>query len=461
MLRERELDCFFYPKSIAVIGASDEAHSIGKQLFENLKNSPFRKKTYPINPFHKKILGATAYKSVKDVPVAVDLAVIAVPAKFTPAVLRECAEKRAKGVVIISSGFGESGQKKLTEEISAIIRKNRNMRVLGPNCFGILMPAVGLNTTFSVKEKMHYPKHGSLSFISQSGALGVTMLDWVSTQNFGIHKFVSYGNAMDVNETHLLEYLGKDKGTKVITAYLEEAKGGRKFLKIAKEVSKKKPIVILKGGVMNETSKAISSHTGSLAGDSLVYSAAFKQVGVIEAKGMRELFAFAKTLEREPLPKGNRVLIITNGGGYGIVTADAMAKNNLKLAELTESSRKKLSKMLPEAASFGNPIDMLGGADEKTYEFAAKTALSDKNVDMVVVLALFNTPTVNKSTVDALVKIKKTAKKPFIVLTFGSKYTEQRRRELEKGGIVTFDYPEIAAKSLEALAGYANYLKKR
>ena len=456
----RDLDCFFYPEHIAIIGASSNDKSVGKQLFTNFIGTKLEKKVYPVNPFHSKVLGKKAYKSIKDIPFDVDLAIIAIPAKYVPNALQECSDKGVKGVIIISSGFKESGNEKLTDKMKKIIKNNKTMRVVGPNCFGVLMPEMDLNTTFSVKEKSRLPHHGNLSFFSQSGALGVSILDWASTQKFGIHKFISYGNAIDVDETDILDHLGHDKGSKVVTAYIEEIKRGRKFMQTAKKVSKRKPVVVLKGGSQKATSSAISSHTGSLAGDIKVYGAAFKQSGVVYAQNMRELFSFAKTLENEPLTCGNRTAIITNGGGYGIVTADEFTKNNLKLAKLSDVSIKKLKKVLPPAAGFGNPIDMLGGAGEKEYSSATKIALNDKNVDMVAVLVLFNTPTVGVETVKELVKIKKTAKKPFVVLTFGSGYTENRRKELEKGGLITFSYPDIAARSLEALAQYSAFVKR-
>ncbi|MFH1240293.1 MAG: CoA-binding protein [Candidatus Diapherotrites archaeon] len=456
----RELDCFFYPEHIAIIGASSEERSIGKQLFTNFMGTKLSKKTYPVNPFHKNVLGKKAYVSVKDIPYDIDLAIIAIPAKHVPNALQDCSDKGVKGVIIISSGFKEAGNEDLTEKMKKIIRENKTMRVVGPNCFGVLMPEIGLNTTFSVKEKSHLPKHGNLSFFSQSGALGVAILDWASTQNFGIHKFMSYGNAIDVDETDILDHMGHDKGSKVVTAYIEEVKRGRKFMETAKKVSKRKPFVVLKGGSQKATHHAISSHTGSLAGDMKVYEAVFKQTGIVHAKNMRELFSFAKILENEPIANGNRTAIITNGGGYGIVTADEFTKNNLTLAKLSSGSIKKLKQILPPAAGFGNPIDMLGGAGEKEYAFATKTALNDKNVDMIAVLVLFNTPTVDQKTVKELIKIKKTAKKPLVVLTFGSGYTQHRKDEFEKGRIITYDYPDIAARSLEALAKYSAFVKR-
>ena len=456
----KQLDYFFSPKNVAVIGASNESDSIGKAIFENFLSGSLRSKTYAVNPFHKKILGKRSYASVKDIPVDLDLAVIVVPAKIVPNVLTECVDKKVEAVIIISAGFSEIGEKKLAAEVQGIIDKNPKTRVLGPNCFGILMPKAELDTTFSEHQKMKMPKAGTVAFMSQSGALGVAILDWASTQEFGISKFISYGNAMDIDEADLLEYLAQDKDTKVITAYLEGVKEGRKFLKIGKKTSVKKPIVVLKGGVTKEAHAATISHTGSMAGSVEVYHALFKQTGMIQANSLLELFSFAKTLENEPLPKGNRVQIITNGGGYGIVTADAVVKNNLRLAKMESGNVKKLKKVFPRTVSFGNPMDLVGDADDKRYAIAARTALNDKNVDILMILILFNTPAIDKDIVKELAKIRKGAKKPVVIVSIGSDYTEKRKKELEKEGFIAFSYPAVATRALEALYNYSEFRRR-
>ncbi len=456
----KNLDYFFYPKNVAVIGASGEHGSIGFTIFKNFLKSKFCKKVFSVNPFHKIVQGKKSFESVKDVPVDLDLAIIVVPAKFVPKVLRECIEKKVEAVIIISSGFSEIGEKKLTGEISKLIAENPEIRVIGPNCFGIMVPENGLDTTFSERRKTRLPKAGNVAFASQSGALGIAVMDWVATQNFGISKFVSYGNAMDVDETDLLEYFNFDKKTKVITMYIEGVKHGRKFFEIAKKTAPKTPVIVLKGGVTAQTHKATASHTGSLAGSAEIYRALFRQTGIIEAKNLFDLFHFAKTLETEPFPKGKRIQIITNGGGYGIITADAIVENNLELAKLSEKSAKNLAKIFPNIVTIGNPLDLTGGADDQMYVDAVKTALKDENVDMIIVLILFGTPAIDSKIVKKLVSIKKNSKKPLVVASTGSEYTEKRKRDLEQGGIITFNYPHVAARCLKVLAEYAEFKRE-
>lgn len=438
MSRKQTLDLLFYPKNVAIIGASEQPDSIGRAIFENFlqgrfcipTDKNFCENVFPVNPNHETVLGATSYKSVLGVPVDLDLAVIVVPAKFVPAVLKDCVKKKIEAVIVISAGFKETGEKKLTAQVQSIIEKNKSkMRVLGPNCFGVYVGENGLDTTFSEKQKMRMPKAGSVSFMSQSGALGVAVLDWASTQEFGVCKFISYGNAMDIDEGDLLAYLKDDEKTKVVTAYIEGVKEGRKFLKIAKQASLKKPVVVLKGGVTEETHKATASHTGSLAGSAIVYRALFKQTGIIQAENLMELFYFAKTLASEPLPKGNRVQIITNGGGYGIITADQVITQGLTLAKMEEKNISALKKALPPTVTVSNPMDLVGDADEKRYRLAIEKALADENIDMIMLLVLFTLPAIDERLVKTIVELRKTAKKPIVVLSIGSQYTELRKKE--------------------------------
>ncbi|MEK6941422.1 MAG: CoA-binding protein [archaeon] len=455
-----ELENLFFPKNVAVIGASAEPQSIGRAVFENFLQGSLADNTFPVNPNHAEILGKKSYKSIKDIPAEIDLALIVVPAKFVPQVLQECADKKTKAAIIISAGFAEIGEKKLTQQLQTIIDKNPKIRTIGPNCFGVTCPKNNLNTTFSASAKTGMPKEGTVSFLSQSGALGVAILDWMSTQEFGLSKFVSYGNAMDVDEADLLDYFSRDTDTKIITMYIEGVKEGRKFMKIAKKTSLKKPIVVLKGGVHDETHRATASHTGSLAGSTEVYEAMFRQTGIIQAKTLEELFSFAKILENEPLPKGNRVQIITNGGGFGIVTADAVLSEGMRLAQIDEKIKKVLRKTFPPTVTIANPLDLVGDADEKRYSLAINKALQDKNVDIIMVLVLFNTPAIDTGIVTELKKIRQKAKKPILVVTIGSHYTQQRRHELEQAGIITFAYPNVAARGIRALSDYAQFKKK-
>jgi acetyl coenzyme A synthetase (ADP forming)-like protein len=459
----KQLEFFFSPKSVAVIGASNEPNSIGYALLENFLKGGYCKgagaacpNVFPVNPNHPEVQGKKSFASVKDIPEEIDLAVIAVPARFVPQVAKECCQKKVKAVIVISAGFAEVGEAELTRELQKVIDANPQTRFLGPNCFGVFVAETGMDTTFSARQKMVLPKAGNIAFMSQSGALGITILDWASTQEFGISKFISYGNAMDIDEADLLEYLANDEKTKVIVMYIEGVKEGRKFLRIAKNVHLKKPIVVLKGGVTEEAHKATISHTGSLAGSSEVYKALFKQTGMVQVSDLIEMFNVSKILEGvSVLPKGNRVQIITNGGGYGIITADQAVQKGLGLAQMEEKNREQLKKIFPKTVSLNNPMDLVADADKKRYATAVETALSDKNVDMVLVLILWNTPGIDDGIIDELVKLNKEAKKPMVVVSTGSDYTYQRRKALERGGVVTFSYPSVGATALKALWDYA------
>ncbi|MDO8625327.1 MAG: CoA-binding protein [Candidatus Diapherotrites archaeon] len=277
----KQLDYLFYPKNVAVIGASNEKDSVGYAIFENFNRNKqhWCDHVFAVNPNHDVIQNHKSYPSVVDIPVDLDLAVLVVPAQFVPKTLTECIEKKVETVIIISAGFSEIGEKKLTDEVAGLIRQNPKTRVLGPNCFGVFVGDTGLNTTFSAKQKMNLPKNGNVAFLSQSGALGLAILDWASTQEFGVSKFVSYGNAMDLDETDFLEYFGSDPKTRVITAYLEGVKHGKKFLQTTAQITRHKPVIVLKGGVTEQAHAATLSHTGSLAGASRVYEAVFKQTG--------------------------------------------------------------------------------------------------------------------------------------------------------------------------------------
>ncbi len=451
----RAMGNFFNPASIAVIGASNKRNTIGYTIFENLRKA--RKKAFPVNPNHTSVQGLAAYPSVLGVPGKVGLAVIAVPARAVPQALAECMQRSVKAAIIVSAGFSETGEKELTQKIAALIRRFPQTLVIGPNCVGVVDRSSGVDTTFFMRSRMKSPKKGNLAFISQSGALGSMAMDWIATQEFGISKFVSYGNAMDVDEADLLKYLGSDPKTKVITAYLEGAKNGRKFYDIACKVSRKKPIVVLKGGKSEQTRKAAASHTGSLAGSSRVYDAVFSQSGIIEADDLLDMFSIAKILEEEPIPKGDRVQIITNGGGFGIVMADQILAHGLRLAKLSARTAKSLKKQMPRA-TISNPLDLLGDADVHRYRIAIEAALADSNVDILVVLALFNLPTLQAKSLSILEKARKKAKKPVIVISIGSDYTQSYLDKIEKAGFTTFNYPGSAAKALSGVMKYARHI---
>ncbi len=444
------MQSFFNPKSIAVIGASREPEKLGHIIFSNFVNNGF-KKLYPINPNTDEVLGFKCYKSVLDVKEKIDLAVIVVPAKIVPSVLRECVKKKIDAVVIISSGFSEIGEEgaKLEEELKQIISKS-NTRVIGPNCVGIYDAYSKVDTLFLSKERCGRPNKGSISFISQSGAVGSTILDVFFAREIGISKFISYGNGMDVNEAELIEFLGKDKKTKVIISYLEGLKSdGRTFLEKVKKT--KKPIIILKSGKSEKAKKAVSSHTGSLAGESKIYSAAFKQFGIIEAQNWEELLDYSIALLTQPKSKGNRVVIITDGGGFGVLAADETERIGLSLPEPSQKLKEKMLEKMPSYVSLRNPIDLTGDATSERYLVALEQCLSSKEYDAALVIPLFQVPTLDEKVVDYIIKAKRYGK-PIVVCSVGSEYAEKQNKKLMQAGIPVYPSPERAAKALKALS---------
>ena len=441
----KDLDYFFHPRSVAIVGASQDEGSIGYVELENFVKGSFKGKVYAINPKRKAILGVKCLSSIEDVKGDVDLAIITTPSFVVPKVLKECAEKKVKGVILISAGFGEIGQEKLTAQVKKIIKDNPRMRVVGPNVLGMLYMKNGVDSLFNPPYRSPRPPVGGISFISQSGALGAAFLDWAALRNYGINKFVSFGNAMDVDEADLIEYLGEDDETSVIIVYLEGVKDGRKFFKVTRKVAQQKPIILIKGGLTKESAKSTLSHTGSLAGNVEVYKALFKQNGIVYAEDMKELFNYAKVFNNEPLPKGNRVQIITNGGGYGVLTTDAVLLNDLKLAKMQDKTRKALEKACPDYCVLGNPVDLTGDATNERYRVALESALKDDNIDAIILIILFQVPTITKELDKIVARILKDRKKPVIIMSAGGKPAQKHKAYLEQQGITTFASAGLSA----------------
>jgi acetyl coenzyme A synthetase (ADP forming)-like protein len=439
---------FFKPKSIAVIGASREPNKLGYIILSNFVNFGF-KKIYPINPNADEILGIKCFKSILDVKEKIDLAVIVVPAKIVPQVLEECVKKQVPSVIIITSGFSETGKEgeMLEQQLRQIIAKSKT-RVIGPNCVGIYDAYSQVDTLFLSRERCGRPKKGFISFISQSGAVGSTILDVLYSKDIGISKFISYGNGMDVNEKDLIEFLSKDKTTGVIIAYLEGLKSeGRKFLEVAKKV--KKPIIVLKSGKSKKGSEAAASHTGSLAGSSKIYSAAFKQFNIIEAENWEALLDYAIAFS-QPLPKGNRVAIITDGGGFGVLATDEAERCGMLLPEPSQSLKQRMLKTMPSYVSLHNPIDLTGDADAERYGIALRECLASKEYDAAIVITLFQVPTLDDKVIDYIIQAKR-FKKPILVCSVGSSFSEERNKKLMQVGIPVYPTPERAVKALNAL----------
>ena len=446
------LDVFFNAQSIAVIGASRERGKVGNVVFSNFLHG-YKGRVYPVNPKATEIMGRKCYASVRDVPDKVELAVICVPATIAIKAIDECGKKGIKHVVIITSGFKEVGNAKLENELRKALTRNK-IAAVGPNCLGVFDTTTQIDTLFLPKDRLLRPKQGGISFISQSGALSSAVLDLAAAQGYGFAKFVSYGNAMNIDEADYIEYLANDPATKIICAYIEGAQDGKKFLAAATKAAKAKPLIILKGGTTAAGSKATLSHTGSLAGAAEVYLGAFRQAGAITANNLEEVFDYLKIFEKLAIkPKGNRVQVITNGGGYGIITADDLYQaGHLKMAELDPKTIKDLKKKFPPIAVISNPMDVLGDATEGRYQLAIDACVKDKNVDILLVVMLPQTPLLNLGKLAAqTIEAAHKSKKPIIGIVTGSEFSERFAKKLENNGIPCYDFPIRAVRALDIL----------
>lgn len=439
------MEKFFYPKNVAVIGASHEERKIGHVIFKNLLEK-FKGKVYPVNPKTEPILGQKVYPSVLDIEEEIDLAIIAVNASSVPKVLEECGKKGIKNVVIISSGFSETGSlegKKAEEKIKEIA-KAYGIRIIGPNTIGIFNSENGLDATFFLEKDVKKPKEGCISFFTQSGTIGILTLDILAKENIGIAKLVSYGNALDVNEADLIEYFSTDEKTKVIAGFIESVRNGRKFLEVLRK--NKKPIVLLKGGKTSFGARATSSHTASLAGDYKVYSNVFKQFNVIEAETWEDLIDYLKILSTGKIAKGKRLAIITNAGGFGVLASDYAFRLGLELPEPSEKLKEEMKKYLPLYASVRNPIDITADADIERYEKILRILDESEEFDMLLIVVLIQTPMLDERIVDVL----KDVKKPFAVCMSGSK-AEEIRKNLRLF-LPIYESPERAVKALKVIS---------
>ena len=347
----------------------------------------------------------------------------------------------------------------MEEKIKRIISRSKS-RVIGPNCIGVFDPETKVDTMFLPDERMSRPFKGRTAFITQSGAVGSTILDWLSDEKIGVSKFVSYGNGVDVNESDLLDYLAKDQSTSVICVYLEGIKAdGKKFIQSLKSCSKQKPVIILKAGKSSKGTEAVASHTGSLAGSPRIYSAVFKESGVLEAGNWEELFDMAKMFSTQPLPKNNKLLIITNGGGYGVLATDEAEKQKLQLPAPSKSLASILKSKFPNQVTVHNPMDLTGDATSERYKIALEAALKSNEYDGLVVITLFQVPTLGEDIIEILSEMKK-FKKPVICVSSGSSYTKRQIKKLEERGIPVYSTPEGAVKAFAASVKYKNFIQK-
>jgi len=447
------LEEFFHPKSVAVIGASTSPGKLGYAVLENLVEGGYVDvgTIYPINPKADEILGQKAYPTVLDVPDDIDLAVVVIPYKYVPAVLEDCGKKKIPAVVIISAGFREAGMEGLERELELVeITEKYNIRLIGPNCLGIIDTYTPINASFSAGT----PPKGPMAFMSQSGALGTAILDWAQAGRLGLSKFVSLGNKADVSEIDLLEAWMNDKDTNVILIYSEGLPNGQKFIEVAREATKLKPVVAIKSGVTKSGSRAVSSHTGSLAGSEQAYQAAFQQAGVLRAPDMASMFDMALALGYQPLLKNDRIAIITNAGGPGILATDALERSGMSLARLQVETIQELEKFLPDAASAANPVDVLGDAKADRYQFALDTVAKDPNVDGIMVVLTPQAMTEIPETAKAVGELSNKIDKPVLACFMGEAKVEQGIRILKEYDVPNYSFPERASLAFRAMSQY-------
>ncbi|MHA1768894.1 MAG: acetate--CoA ligase alpha subunit [Candidatus Thorarchaeota archaeon] len=452
MDRQKGIEKLFNPKSIAVIGASSTKGKLGNDVMRNLIDSGFAGRIYPVNPKAGEILGHRAYRSVSDIPGDVDVAVIVIPAKYVLPVVEQCGEKGVKALVIITAGFkeigheGQEAERKLTQ-----LAEKYGMVIQGPNCLGIINTSAPYNASFSTGT----PSKGSIAFASQSGALMTGILDWSLMEKIGFSKFVSLGNKAHLDEADFITAFGNDPDSTFILLYIESVVDGKKFMEACRKVVPTKPIFVVKSGVSEAGARAASSHTGSLAGSDTAYDVAFKQCGVSRAVDMAALFDVAAVYDDMYLPAGNRIAIVTNAGGPGILTTDACEANGLEIAHLSPETIEHLKSNLSPAAAVYNPIDALGTAQPEDYALCTEAALRDDNVDAVIVLLTPQAMTKETETAQVLVEShKKYPDKPLIAVFMGGNSMVYPRIVLTEGGIPVFDFPERAVHALAELYKY-------
>ena len=455
--RRRPLDAIFAPKTVAVIGATDRTGSVGRTLLWNLISNPFGGTVFPVNPKRDNVLGIKAYKEIADIPSAIDLAIIATPAPTVPGVIRQCGAASIKGVIILSAGFKEIGAVGIELERQILDEARRHqIRIIGPNCLGLMNPHNGLNATFAGA----MAKPGNVGFISQSGALCTAILDWSFQENIGFSAFVSIGSMLDVSWGDLIYHLGDDPHTTSIAIYMESIGDASSFLSAAREVALTKPIIVIKGGRTGAAAEAAASHTGTLAGSDDVLDTAFRRCGVLRVDTIEDLFNMTELLAKQPRPKGKRLTILTNAGGPGVLATDALIKKQGALAPLLPETTTKLDEVLPAHWSRHNPIDILGDATAERYAQALKIAAADSNSDGLLVIL---TPQAMTDATQIALQLQETLKdlngKPLLASWMGGENVAEGEAILNRAGIYTIPYPDTAAHLFNLMWNYSYNLK--
>jgi acetyltransferase len=450
------LDAIFMPRNVAVIGATETAGSVGRTLLRNLIASPFGGTVFPVNPKRSSVLGIKAYPQISAVPEKVDLAVAVTPAPTVPEIIRQCADAGVKGAIIISAGFRELGREGMELETRVLAEARRGgMRLVGPNCLGVMNPVTGLNATFAKGAAIP----GHVAFISQSGALLTAILDWSFREMVGFSAFVSTGSMLDVGWGDLIDYLGDDPQTRSILIYMESVGDARSFLSAAREVSLNKPIIVIKAGRTDAAAKAAASHTGSMTGSDEVLDAAFRRSGVLRVHQISDLFSMAEVLAKQPRPRGNRLAIVTNAGGPGVLATDALLSGGGALAALSSQLKQSLDLFLPPQWSHNNPIDVLGDAAPDRIAKALKAVAEDAENDGVLVVLTPQDMTDPTQTAEAIKPMANLPGKPLLASWMGGAEVAAGRAILSRAGIPTFEFPDMAARAFTYMWRYADNLR--
>ena len=476
----KQLDAFFKPKSVAVVGATKKINKAGHVIFknfaENKRRGIFKGEIYPVNPYEDYILGFRCYPKLTKIPGELELVVIVVPAEIVPSIMEDAATKKVKAVVIISSGFGEVGKHELEKKVVETA-KQAGIRVLGPNCLGVYDSETGVDMLFLPETKIlttgeevvatPRPMKGKIAIVTQSGAFGVAALDYLAGRQIGVSKFVSFGNKSDVDESEMLHYLLYDDETKVILLYVEDIKNGRNFIEVASEVTKKKPVIALKAGKTEAGARAAASHTGAMAGSDQIYSAAFAQTGVLRVKDIEEFFDSAKALVMQPPAAGKNVAIITDAGGPGILAVDECELQGLIVKRFSEETLRKFERLkeegvLPKFATNLNPVDVTGSATSEMFELVTDIVFQDPEIHGILLLGLHHTPALQEDYIDRVAKVASKYDKPIVACDIGeTEMALHTRTRFDKLGIPAYSFPEDAARAMSTLVKYGLYLKKK
>ena len=449
-----DLERFFMPASIAVVGASRNPQKLGYVLLDNLQRARYRGRLYPVNPKAERILGLTCHATVATLDETPDLAVLTVPARAVAQVLEECGQRGVRAAVVITAGFRETGPEGArAEEVLVAVARRYGIRLVGPNSVGIINTSIGMNATFAETAPVQY----EVGMLSQSGAVAAAILDWARSIGLGFSKFVSLGNMADLTDVDFLEFLGGDPETKIIVGYLEGITDGRRMMDVARRITPSKPVIVIKVGGTQAGARAAASHTGALATSDAVVDAAFRQVGIVRAATMAELFDYTLCFAYAPAPAGPRVAVVTNAGGPGVMASDAIERLGLKLARLSPEREQALRERLPAAAATANPIDVLGDGDAERYQAVLEVLRDDPSVDAIVALLTPQRMTEPERIARVISYIAREQTKPLIAVFMGGEAVGRARALLDEARVPVYAYPERAVRALAAMVQYGSY----